>query len=116
MASAVKLLIRTRDTGHTGSCHAVFVTVGTRILQTPVQAPPANAIGERVIGTMRCENLDRMILLDHGHLETVLVECAERDNSHRPHGPLNSARLPRPIRPLLFLATSASRSCEEPII
>ena len=45
----------------------------------------ANAICERVIGTLRRECLDRMLILGRRHLEAVLTEYVEHYNSHRPH-------------------------------
>ena len=58
-ASAVMFLIRDRDTKFTASFDAVFAADGIRILKTPVRAPRANAICERMIATLRRECLDR---------------------------------------------------------
>jgi len=62
---------------------------GTRIIKSPVLAPRANAICEHVIGTLRRECLDRMLILGRRHLETVLAEYVEHYNSHRPHRSLS---------------------------
>ena len=64
---------------------------GTRILKSPVRAPRANAICERVIGTIRRECLDRMLILGRRHLEAVLAEYVEHSNAHRPHRSLGQA-------------------------
>jgi putative transposase len=53
---------------------AVFAAEGTRIIKSPVGAPRANAICKRVIGTIRRECLDRMLILGRRHLEAVLAE------------------------------------------
>lgn len=87
-ANAVRFLIRDRDTKFTASFDAVFSAEGTRIIKTPVQAQ-ANAICERVIGTLRRECLDRMLIFGPRHLETVLAEYVEHYNSHRPHRSLS---------------------------
>src|SRR6185437_7105297 len=51
----------------------------------PVRAPHANAIAERWIGTVRCELLDRILILNRRHLEHVLAEYTTHSNQHRPH-------------------------------
>jgi putative transposase len=84
-ANPVKFLIRDRDTKYAASCDAVFAAEGTRVIKTPIQAPRANAICERVIGTIRRECLDRMLILGCRHLKTVLAEYVEHYNAHRPH-------------------------------
>jgi len=87
--SEIKFLVRDRDTKFTASFDAVFAADGTRILKSPVRAPRANAICERVIGTLRRECLDRMLILGRRHLEAVLAEYVEHYNAHRPHRSLS---------------------------
>ncbi|MHB8288063.1 MAG: integrase core domain-containing protein [Acidimicrobiales bacterium] len=70
------------EAGHQGAGGA---DDAIRVIRTPVQAPRANAICERVIGTIRRECLDRMLVLGCRHLETVLAEYVEHYNAHRPH-------------------------------
>ncbi|MGH9171409.1 MAG: integrase core domain-containing protein [Acidimicrobiales bacterium] len=82
---SVKFLIRDRDTKFTASFDAVFTAEGTRVIKSPIRSPRANAICERVIGTIRRECLDRMLILGRRHLEAVLAEYVEHYNSHRPH-------------------------------
>jgi putative transposase len=84
-ANTVKFLIRDRDTKFTASFDAVFTTEGTRIIKAPVREPRANAICERVIGTLRRECLDRMLIFGRRHLEAVLAEDVEHYNSNGPH-------------------------------
>jgi transposase InsO family protein len=64
----------------------VFTADGIRILASPPQAPRANAICERVIGTLRREVLDRLLIVnEHHHLRRVLTEYLAHYNSARPH-------------------------------
>ncbi len=65
---AVKFLIRDRAGQFTGSSGAVFTADGIRILTSPPQAPRANAICERMIGTLRREGLDRLLIVNEHHL------------------------------------------------
>ncbi len=81
----VKLLIRDRDTKFTKGFDEVFRTEGIRIIRSPVRAPRANAFAERFIGTIRRECLDRMLIVNRRHLETVIGEYVEHYNGHRPH-------------------------------
>jgi putative transposase len=80
-----------------------FRQEGIRILRTPVRVPRANAIAERWIGTVRRELLDRMLIVNRRHLETVPAEYVTHFNDHRPHRALNQAAplrpLPQPILP-----------------
>ena len=73
-AAQFTFLIRDRDSKFTDCFDAVFASEGIRILRTPVRAPRANAIAERWIGTVRRELLDRMLIVNRRHLETVLAE------------------------------------------
>src|SRR5277367_2269837 len=58
----------------TASFDAMFQAAGTRILLSAVQAPRMNAICERLVGTLRREILDRVLILDEQHLHAVLAE------------------------------------------
>ena len=81
----VKFLIRDRGSNFTASFDAVFQAAGTRILRTAVQAPRMNAICERLVGTLRREVLDRVLILGGAHLRTVLAEYQVHYNTARPH-------------------------------
>ena len=81
----VKFLIRDRGSNFTASFNAVFQAAGTRIVRTAVQAPRMNAICERLVGTLRRELLDRVLILGEAHLRTVLAEYQAHYNTARPH-------------------------------
>ena len=80
-----RFLIRDRGSNFTCAFDAVFQANGARILRTAVQAPRMNATCERLIGTLRRELLDRMLVLGEAHLRTVLTEYQAHYNCARPH-------------------------------
>ena len=81
----MRFLIRDRGSNFTRSFDAVFEAVGTRILRCAVQAPRMNAICERLVGTLRRETLDRVLILGEAHLRSVLAEYQAHYNMARPH-------------------------------
>ena len=84
-AATVKFLIRDRAGQFTSSFDAVLAAEGIRIVASPPQAPKANAICERMIGTLRREVLDRLLILNEQHLRQVLTEYLRHYNTGRPH-------------------------------
>ena len=84
-AASVKFLIRDRAGQFTGCFDAVFTAEGVRILASPPQAPRANAICERIIGTLRRELFDRLLIVNERHLRRVLTEYLQHYNIARPH-------------------------------
>jgi putative transposase len=84
-AASVRFLLRDRAGQFTGSFDAVFQAAGIRVLASPPQAPRANAICERIIGTLRRELLDRLLIVNEHHLRQVLTEYLLHYNTARPH-------------------------------
>ena len=85
LTASVKFLIRDRAGQFTDSFDAVFTAEGIRILASPPQAPRANAICERMIGTLRREVFDRLLIVSEHHLRRVLTEYLRHYNTARPH-------------------------------
>jgi putative transposase len=81
----IRFLVRDRGSNFTASFDAVFQGAGTRIVRTAVQAPRMNAICERLVGTLRRELLDRVLILGEAHLRAVLTEYRVHYNTARPH-------------------------------
>jgi putative transposase len=97
ITTSVEFLIRDRAGQFTGSFDAVFTAAGIRILTSPPQAPRANAICERMIGTLRREVFDRLLIVNEHHLRRVLTEYLLHYNTARPHrslGQLAPAQAP----------------------
>jgi putative transposase len=78
-------LIRDRGSNFTASFDAVFQAADTRIARMAVQAPRMNAICERLVGTLRRELLDRVLIPGEAHLRTVLAEYQVHYITARPH-------------------------------
>jgi putative transposase len=89
LTTSVKFLIRDRAGQFAGSFDAVFQAEGIRILASPPQAPRANAICERMIGTLRRELFDRLLIVNERHLCQVLTEYLLHYNTARPHRALS---------------------------
>jgi putative transposase len=80
-------------------------TLGLAVLRSPFASPKANALCERVIGTIRRECLDWMIPMSEAHLRFILREWVSHYNRGRPHSalgpgvpdpPRQSAQVPKP--------------------
>jgi len=82
-------LIRDRDSCYGGACIPRAARLGIKTLLTPVRAPKANAIAERLVGTLRRECLDHLIIMNERHLMAVLREYAAHYNAERPHRALH---------------------------
>jgi transposase InsO family protein len=82
---SLRFLIRDRDAKYTGSFDAVFAADGIEAVRTAPRAPRMNAHCERVIGTLRREALDHLLIWNENHARHVLDAYARHYNRHRPH-------------------------------
>jgi putative transposase len=96
---AYRFLIHDRDSIFSQMLDQNIRHLGLRVLKTPPQAPQANTICERVIGTLRRECLDFMIPLTTTHLQGILKEWVPHYNAGRPHIALGPG-FPQPLSPL----------------
>ena len=87
-ATVDRLHLRLRPRGRPG---------GHRLVRRPYGAPGGqqHAVAERVIGTLRRECLDHLIVLSERHLRTVVAEFDRSYNFDRPHRTLR-LQPPRP--------------------
>jgi len=81
-------LIHDRDGIYSSDLDSALKAMDLRVLKTPFRAPQANAFCERLIGTIRRECLDFLILLNERHLRGVLKEWVTHYNRGRPHSSL----------------------------
>jgi transposase InsO family protein len=82
---SLRFLVRDRDGKYTESFDAVFAADGIETLKTAPRAPRMNAHCERVIGTLRREVLDHVLVWNETHARRVLDVYARHYNQHRPH-------------------------------
>jgi transposase InsO family protein len=90
-AAAWRFLIRDRDAKFTRVFDDVWRSTGAEIIRTPVQAPNANAVAERWVGTVRRECLDQLLIVGCRQLVRVLRNYVEHYNQCRPHRSLAHA-------------------------
>jgi transposase InsO family protein len=99
----VRFLIHDRDAKFPRAFDALLESDRIAVIETPVQAPNANAHMERWVGTVRRECLDRLLILGRRQLEHVLRVYVTHYNRQRPHRALDlqppDARIRSPIPP-----------------
>ena len=91
-----RILIHDRDTIFSKDVDQGVRHMGLHVVKTPVRTPVANAICERLIGTLRRECLDFVIPLNDRHLYGILKEWVTHYNEGRPHMSLGPG-IPQPI-------------------
>jgi putative transposase len=90
-----RFLIHDRDSIYSPEFDSALKAMGLSILKTPFRAPQANALCERLIGTIRRECLDFLIPLNQRHLRAILKEWVAHYNKGRPHSSLGPG-IPEP--------------------
>jgi putative transposase len=82
---SLPFLIRDRDAKYTESFDAVFAADDSEVVPTAPRTPRMNAQRERVIGTLRREVLDHLLIWNETHARQILDAYAQHYNRHRPH-------------------------------
>jgi transposase InsO family protein len=91
-----RFLIHDRDSIFSQQLDQGIHLVGLRVRKTPVRAPQANALCERLIGTLRRECMDDLIPFSAHHVGRVLTQWVRHDNAGRPHMALGPG-MPQPL-------------------
>jgi putative transposase len=86
---APRSLLRDRDRVYGSDFGATLEGLGIEQLLTPVRAPKANAVAERMVGTFRRECLDHLLIVNERHLHALLEEFTDYYNRQRPHRTLH---------------------------
>jgi putative transposase len=93
-----RFLIHDRDSIFSEELDQAVTAMGVRVLKTPVRAPTANAVCERLVGTIRRECLDFLIPFGERHLKQALTNWVAHYNHAGVHTSLGPG-VPLPIRP-----------------
>jgi putative transposase len=91
-----KHLIRDNDSRFGPAFRALAAATGIEDVRTAYRAPKENACCERLLGSVRRESLDHMLIFNENRLLRVLREYADFYNSARPHQGLQQ-RIPDPL-------------------
>jgi transposase InsO family protein len=105
--------VRDRDRAYGGDLVGRAKRLGITSLPTPIQAPRANAIAERVVRTVRNECLDHVIVVNEAHLRALLGAFLEYYNSERPH---RAVQLEPPVPPTRSAAAGPARIRGRPVL
>ena len=108
-----RYLVRDRDAVYGRDSVARARGLGIETLLTPVRAPRANAIAERVVRTLRNECLDHVIVANEAHLRVLLDEFTAYYNADRPH---RSLQLEPPLAPHRDVRSRAGPSRARPVL
>jgi putative transposase len=100
-----RFVVHDHDSIYSEGVDRTLATMGLTVLKTPVRAPQANAFCERLIGTIRRECLDFVILLNERHVRSVLAEWVGHYNRGRPHASLGPG-IPDPLDDCLAPSSS----------
>jgi putative transposase len=103
-----RYLIHDRDSIFARNLDASIKNLRVTVLRSPPHSPKANAICERVIGTMRRECLDWLIPLSESHLRSILKSWVGHYNHGRPHMALGPG-VPDPPSGIVQSAIELSR-------
>jgi hypothetical protein len=87
---AYPFVIHDRDAIFSKQLDMEVTGLGVRVLRTPVRAPRANAVCERLGGSLRRECLDLLIPINERHLRTICQTVGH------PLQPLQASLFPRP--------------------
>ncbi|GAA2345789.1 integrase core domain-containing protein [Streptomyces violaceusniger] len=80
----LRFLLRDRDGKYGEAFDAIFQSEDMDLKSAP-QAPRTNAHCERIIGSIRREALDHVLIMNEAHARHVLAAYERHYNEHRPH-------------------------------
>ncbi|MFJ2766081.1 integrase core domain-containing protein [Streptomyces prasinus] len=82
---SLRFLLRDRDDKYGAAFDAVFEAEDLDVILSAPRTPRMNAHCERVIGSIRREALDHVLIIGEAHARQVLASYQDHYNRHRPH-------------------------------
>jgi len=95
-ADLCRVLICDRDAKWSAAVRERFEESGIRVIQTPLQAPHANAYAERFVRSIKEECLDRLIPCGEQHFRRAVTEFVAHDHRERNHQGLKNTLIDAP--------------------
>ena len=90
-ANQCRVLLCDRDAKWSAAVRERLEEAGIRVVQTPYEAPNANAYAERFVRSMKEECLDRIIPIGEGHFRRAVMEFVAHYHRERNHQGLENA-------------------------
>ncbi len=101
-----RFLVRDRDRASGADFVRRAAALGIQVLLTPIRAPRANAVAERMVRTFRSECCDHLVVPNERHFRALLAEFVRYYTRDRPHRTLGL----EPPRPAPRRATGPIRA------
>ena len=111
-----RYLLHDRDSIFARILDESIETFGVRVLRSPPRSPMANAVCERLIGTIRRECLDWLIPISESHLRLLLAEWSSHYNQSRPHMTLGPGVPDPPPKTAVFHTQQSRRWIAEGLV
>ncbi|WP_079035336.1 integrase core domain-containing protein, partial [Streptomyces hirsutus] len=81
----LRFLLRDRDGKYGAAFDTVFEAEELEVILSAPRVPRMNAHCERIIGSIRREMLDHVLIVNEAHTRQVLAAYQRHYNTHRPH-------------------------------
>ena len=104
-----KYLLHDRDRKYGRKFTAVAISSGIKELRSPIRAPKANAICERIIGSLKRECLDHMLIWDRSQVHRLVKAYSAYYNLARPNQGFHQ-RIPERYAQIQHSTTKYSRA------
>ncbi|EXU61581.1 integrase [Streptomyces sp. PRh5] len=113
---SLRFLLRDLDDRYGEAFDAAFEAEEMDILTSAPQAPRMNAHRERIIGSIRREALDHVLIMNEAHARHILAAYERHYNEHRPHQTRNQLPPDAHEQPVVAHALSTSKALRTRIL